>query len=252
MSVLHELLPVRDELKGERKKLVEEAQTTFDKKAALFMGQQRDFSPFDEALKAQEATSERKELDTTVRAKLDYLFNHLTRYMDVALQVDATNMTAVADIVIDGKVLARSVPATFLLTLESELRDLRTMANAIPTLAPGKAYEKDATLGPNVWRQVNPEESFRTNKVIMHKILVQPTKEHPAQVEKWTETVNVGKYVTHAWFGSMSSAEKSELLGRIDALSRAVKEARQRANGTTVCHVTIGQALRDFILDGKV
>jgi hypothetical protein len=144
------------------------------------------------------------------------------------------------------------VPATFLLQLETELADLRSLFNTIPTLDPGKEYVLDPELGPHVWRQVHPEITMRTAKEPMSKVMVPPTKEHRAEIEKWVETVNVGKFVRHQWFGRLSVKEKSELLGRLDVLSRAVKAARQRANAASVVPLKVGEAVRKFLLDGSL
>jgi hypothetical protein len=45
----------------------------------------------------------------------------------------------------------------------------------------------------------------------------------------------------------ITPARKSELLDRIDKLLRAVKKARQRANGTEVVKVNVGKSIMDFI-----
>lgn len=251
MPVLHEVIPAREELKGERRKLLDETGNTFGKKTEHFRGHQRDYVPFDESAKDRESEVDRKELDTTVRSKLDYLFEHLIKYWDASAQVDATNQVAKADILVNGRILVAGVPATLLLAMEGELKDLRAVLGEIPTLPPGRKYERDAALGPNIWRQVDADVSFKQAKVIQSKILVQPTKEHPAQIEKWTEALNVGKYSMRQWFGMLSPSEKSELLGRLDELSRAVKAARQRANTTDVVPFSIGAAIRDYLLDGK-
>ena len=73
------------------------------------------------------------------------------------------------------------------------------------------------------------------------------TKEHPAQVVEDVEEYNVGKYVKERWNGSLTSARKSEILGKLDTVGRAIKQARQRANCVDVPSVAIGQTLMDFI-----
>lgn len=250
MGQLHEVLPARDERKAIAKKVIAEAINTCTKKPDHFLGRTKVYTPFDEA-KANEVESETKHVDTTVRAKLDYVMSQVVPYFDATAQVDATNQKAVADVLVRGAVLLKSVPSTTLLWLETELKGLRDLADAVPTLAPGKAYDAAADLGDNIWRQRDQEVAFRTAKVIQHKVLVAPTAQHPAQIEKWTEDVKVGKMVTQSWFGLMSVHEKSELLGRIDELMVAVKAARQRANSTEVVSTKIGDAIFGFILDSK-
>ena len=69
----------------------------------------------------------------------------------------------------------------------------------------------------------------------------------PAVIDKWEEVENVGKYTKKHWSGAVTSARKSELLGRIDNLLRAVKKARQRANSTEVVSMSVGNSLFEYI-----
>jgi len=245
MTKLHEILAVEGDVAGEYKKILSETGTTFSKKAELFFGFLRVLDMFEEGSPTPPA--EFKEIDTTVQKKLDYQKKFIIRYFDLVLQKESTNQKATADIEVDGVVLAKDVPATFLLGLESKLKQLREVYNRIPTLPPGIKWLKDENKGEGVYITEKPEEQFKTEKVIIPQILYEATKEHPAQVEKITETKNVGKYSRTSWTGTISPAEKSALLGRLDKLSRAVKKARQRANTEPVVKRTIGKELFDYI-----
>jgi hypothetical protein len=79
------------------------------------------------------------------------------------------------------------------------------------------------------------------------QVVVKATTEHPAQYEKWPENQVVGTYSTVTWSGSVTPAQKSEWLGRIDTLLRATVKARQRANEAKVEKVDVGSKLFDFI-----
>lgn len=80
---------------------------------------------------------EHKEMVTTVHDKLDYMLNqHIVPYLDAVLQKERANQDAKADIVVDGIVLAKDVPATFLLGLEEKLKRVHEVLDKIPTLAP--------------------------------------------------------------------------------------------------------------------
>jgi hypothetical protein len=81
-------------------------------------------------------------------------------------------------------------------------------------------------------------------------VLYEATDKHPAQVKESTEDVAIGKYVQTDWCSMISPAEKSRVMGRVDALIRAVKQARQRANNVDVLKVKIGKSLSDYILKG--
>jgi hypothetical protein len=247
MSKLHELLAVEGDIEGEFKKIVTEAQHTFDKKPNHFFGSIRRLEMFKEEDQSKSGLEEHQEMVTTVYEKLKYTSSSIERYFDALLQKERTNQDAKADLVVNGVLLAKDVPATFLLGLESRLKIVRSVYQAIPTLPPGYKWERDEAQGKGVYRQSHPEEKFKTAKTFKHKILYEATDKHPAQIEKWEENENVGKYITEKWCGMISSAEKSVLLNRIDKLIRATKKARQRANTAAVVKLKIGDDIIKYI-----
>lgn len=250
MGKLHELLAVEGDLQGTAKKLMEEATKTFGK-PEHFIGQHRKLQMFDASQQSQVVADEYKEMVTTVPAKLAYLSEAVAKYFDAVLQKEMTNQVANADLVVNGVTIATGIPATFLLGMESRLRELRQVIEAAPTLAPGVAWELDTTLGKGVYRQKNAEEKLKTAKTFMHKVLYEATDKHAAQIEKWEEQVPVGKYITNVTSGMFSPADKSAVLGRLDTLIQSVKKARMKANMVDTVDATIGQKLFDFILEGK-
>ena len=255
MPKLHELLAVEGDLEGIYKQILDETITTFTKKANHFIGAEKTCKIFDENRQDETPAPQRQELVTTVSEKLTYTQKHIVRYLDAVLQKESTNQSAVADLVIDGAVLAKALPATFLLGLETKLKNIRKVYVSAPTLPPGIKWEGDSGLGENVFRRTHPEKTFKTAKTFQHKVLVpaQFPKEGeggtslPAQIEKWEENQNVGEYTTEQWSGMISPSQKSKLLGNLDKLIRAVKKARQRANTAEVNKVSIGKNLCEFI-----
>lgn len=247
MSKLHELLAVEGDLEGAFVKMQSETLSTFVKKQNLFMGSHKTLSMFDEARKQENLVENHQEIVETVPKKLKYTSESAIRYFDAVLQKDATNQTAKAEIVIDGKAITEDLPATFLLGLESKLKKIREYYATIPTLSPGIKWVKDSTLGEGYYKAENAEQSTKSEKVVRSKVLYDATKEHPAQLERWTEAVVVGIYSTEKTTGMMSPAEKSVLLGRVDKLLQAVKKARQRANSTEVVKITVGEKLFAYI-----
>lgn len=240
---LHQLLLVETNLQGLAKKVMEEAVGTFGKRER-FTGTVKTLKMFDESRKGEEAT-EVQDVTTTVEDKLGYVEEALERYWDAFLQKESTNQAASADLIVDGKVLASAVPATALLGFETKLKELRAMYEAIPTLAPGIKWETTDIAG--VFANPHAEDRMKTEKTIQFKEVSKATDKHPAQVEKWTADVPVGKYTTTTTSSAMSVARKSELLGRIDKLIQAVMAARMSANSTEIVNVTIGSALINFI-----
>lgn len=247
MGKLHELLAVEGDLSGIAKKLSEETISTF-KKPDHFIGQHRHLDMFDAAEQSKVVADEYKEMVTTVQDKLTYFGNAIINYFDAVLQKESTNQIAKADVVVDGTALIKDAPATFLLGMESKLKELRTVFEAIPTLAPGIAWEKDETQGTGVYRMKNADEKVKTAKSFMHKVLYEATDKHPAQIEKWEEQVPVGKYITNTTCGMFSPAEKSVVLGRVDKLIQAVKKARMQANTAEAIENKCGDAIFSYIL----
>ena len=252
---LHALLAVEGELKGTAASIVAEATQTFKQKAVHFQGAHEQYAPFNEGDKATESFEKHQEMVTTVRQKLEYVFGHMIQLVDVSASKDRTNQEARADIIVDGITLARDVPATTLLGLESELKSWQAMLQEVPTLAPGIAWERDetrSTKDDTVWKAKHPSERFKTAKTFKSKILVEAIIKDgvglPAQIEKWSEDENIGKFVTQVWSGMLTPADKSALLGRLSKLSRAVKTARQTANATEVVQVKLGKAMADYLL----
>lgn len=249
MGKLHELLAVEEQLGGAAKKVLAESATTFSKKPDHFQGFVKRYEPFVTGVE-NDRPSEEKAMVTTVDAKLDYTFDALTPWLDAVLQKEATNQTATADLDVDGVVLARGLPATFLLGLETKLKDLREVCDHIPTLQPGIVWEADPSQGDGVYKTAHPIERLRTEKAMKAVVLYPHSDKHPAQVKEVTEDVNVGKFIDIHWSGMYSPAQKSALLGRIDTLLRAVKQARQRANCAEIVPVAIGDTLKQFLLGG--
>lgn len=253
MPKLHEVLAVESGLQTAAKKINEETVRTFDKKDEHFVETTRSVAHFaDEDTKLD--TAETKAMVTTVFDKLLYTAGSNIRALDAYLQKEATNQKASADLIVGDQTLDTAVPATVLLGLETKLAELRAVYEKIPTLAPGPTWlaDLDRRAGGGVYRSQNPDVTFRTRKTIKPVILAQPTEHHPAQVQAISEDVPVAKITTQHWSGMITSAQKSDLLGRIDRLLRAVKRARQRANSTEVEKRQIGKTLFDFIHAGIV
>lgn len=249
MGKLHELVAIESDLKGAYEKIIKETVVTFVKKGDRFFGKHRKLHLFDAAAR-DEGIEEHKEMTTTVSKKLKYQEGAIIRYFDVVLQKDATNQTARADLIVDGKTLAEELPATFLLGMETKLKFLRQTYEAIPTLPPGYQWIPDPNRGEDVYIDANPAQAYKSIKQFVPQVLYKHTVEHPAQVEKIEEVKNVGRYTTELWYGMLSSADKSKLIGRVDKLIQAVKQARQRANRADIVARKIGATLFKYINEG--
>jgi len=253
MAKLHEVLAVDKDLEQVVSKVVGEAVVTFTKKADHFTGHVRTLRMFDEARKQEEAgQGEVKELTTTVPEKLKYVTEHVVRHYDALAQKEATNQLAKADVILpDGSKLLTDIPATLLLGLENKLAKLREMYDSIPTLQPGVEWQPDSNAAlKGVFKAAHDEVGLKTEKDFQFRILVEPTDKHPAQIEKWNIDKPVGEYTRTRISGMLTPKQKSDLLGRLDDLISAVKQARSRANVQEVQDLKVGKAIFDFLHQG--
>jgi len=246
MGKLNQLLAVEGDLKGVANNVINETRNNFKSHPDRYFQTHQRVENFDED-ETKEADTH-KRMDDTVVDKLEYTAKQYTKYLDAWFQKEATNQEAMADIVIEGHTLATNIPATFLLGLESKLSILRdTVYRSIPTLQPGVFWDPDPDMPDGVKKRRHPEERFRTKKVRQNHVLALATKEHPEQVQVYTEDIKVARVITDTWCSLLSSKEKSELLERVDNLIAAVKKARQKANEAEVKKVSIGDTLFNYI-----
>ncbi|RWZ87193.1 MAG: hypothetical protein EO766_11725 [Hydrotalea sp. AMD] len=251
MSKLHEILAVESSTEGYFKDALVEMTNLFKNKVAHFNAFNKTLTlhgeDTPEKAAKELAETENQTLTTTVKTELDYLADVVTQYLDVIAQKDDANQRAVADIIINGVTIASNVPATTLLSLENKLKQLRPIYDQIPTLQPGTDWKLDPSLGDGVYVDSNKQVRSKTKKGFDFKVLTPATDKHPAQVEKWETVDDIGFTTLTRWTSMISVADKSALLKRFDALSKAVKQARQRANEVEVHDVHIGQALFDYL-----
>jgi hypothetical protein len=251
MGHLHELLAVETEKKATYEKMMSEAFNTFSKKTEHFQGHVKTLKMFSAERENEETSGlETKELVSTVDEKLDYALSFAVAYLDVVVQKEVTNQKAKADLIVDGVVFGKDLPVTFLLGLEDKLKKIRQMYEVIPTLQPGIKWEPTTTERAGVYKASVVEERLKTEQQVRHKVVYDATDKHPAQIEKWTDQVPVGKYATEKWSGMITPAEKSKRMARIDIMIEACKKARMRANNEEIVPVSIGKKLIDYINKG--
>ncbi len=248
-SVLHELLAVEADLRNTKDKTRDEVIREFTTNPATFLGAIKNLYLFDEDRKAEEQEV-RVEVANTVTEKLKEITATFTRYWNLRLQKEAANQSATADVIINGEIIFKDIPVTFLLNMEEELRQVRKVYSVMPTLKPGVAWEEDKNKGRGIYKSTHNTETGKTEKTKQHKVIVQATEQFPAQVETWNDDRPIGKYITQNWSGMISESAKALLISRIDTMLAAFKKARQRANCTETIPMEIGQAVFDYIRYG--
>lgn len=246
---LHEVLAVEKDLMNTSKRLIAESIRTFNKDN-LFKGSKKVTNMFDaneDNKLAVNYADEHIKLETTVAENLNYSLAEVSRYWDAVLSKDLSNMQARADIVVDGTVIAKDVPATFLLGLESKLHDLANLFIAIPTLEPGRTWEADPSLGTGIYKDAHNREAFKTKKDKEFRSVARATEKHAEQIKELDVVSNIGLIVQTNWSGMISSAEKAAMIKRLVKITSAVKQARHRANATELVTGQIGSDILDYI-----
>lgn len=169
----------------------------------------------------------------------------MERLLDLTLTLETANTEAKADVVVDGVVLVKDAPVTYLLFLEKHMIRARAFINKLPTLDPSKEWKWDADLGVHRWSE--PVKANKVKKVPAAQVLYEATKEHPAQVKPYEDTILEGWWTTTGFSGALPASRKAQLIQRVDALSEAITFAREQANQGEVTDRKVGAAISGYL-----
>jgi hypothetical protein len=212
-------------------------------KPALLHGIARTYTPKDD--EGDKLPAEATKVQVIAPMMLKQSAQVWTRLFDITLTRDAANCAAKANVVVDGVVLIKDAPVTFLLFLEKKLVDVETFIRKLPTLDPAETWAFDK--GQDCYA-TPPVETVKTKKIPRVHIKYEATKEHPAQVESYGEDVVVGTWRTVKYSGALPGFTQTRLLEQVIKLREAVKMAREEANGIEVDRHFIGEELFKFLL----
>lgn len=169
----------------------------------------------------------------------------LAELFDVTATKDYGNQSAKADVEVDGKVLLKGAPATYLLFLDKQLTDLKKFVEKFSELDSSVDWQLDPT-NEQLYKS-QPVGTVRTEKRQKPLVLYQATDKHPAQTQLITEDVTVGTWETIRFSGAIPANRKRQLLERIEKLTRAVKQALEQANMQDVEAQKAGDQLLGYI-----
>lgn len=216
-------------------------------KPELFNGFSKTYQAKDEA--DEKLPAESKRVQYAVSDVLRTVERLSSELFDVTARKDWTNRTAIADVKIDGQTILPGVPVSYLLFLEKQLNDIHTFVGNLPVLDNSDDWTKDPSSG---LFKAEPTQTHRTKKTARAIVLYPATPEHPAQTQMVAEDIIAGFWTQVKQSGAMPKPEKMGMLERIEKLARAVKEAREEANGVTeVKPPEVGQAVFTYILGGN-
>lgn len=168
----------------------------------------------------------------------------LTDLFDTTATKDFTNCTAKASVIVDGNVLLKDVPTTYILFLEKQLGELAAFVKRIPVLDASEEWDYD--VAQDCWA-TPPSETIRTKKDKKFQQVYAGTEHHPPQFNVWDEDIPQGRWKTIKYSGAMTVKEWNDINERIERLQRAVKFAREEANRTEAKQQTVGDPLLKYI-----
>jgi hypothetical protein len=211
-------------------------------KPELFSGFNKMYQKQNEA--DEELPSESKKVQQKIADVLRNLAGFMTEYLDISATKSYANMGAKADVNINGNILLKDVPVTFLLDLEKTLTDLYTFFDKLPEISDSENWVFDSN--NSIWKTV-PNKTHRTKKTQRPVVLYPATPEHPAQTQLITEDVLVGFWHQELHSGAASSNDKQTLTKRVSDLLKAVKVAREEANSIDATKREVGEKLFEYL-----
>jgi len=244
---LHELLAVESDAQGQYKLILAETAKVFKDGLHIFQGHVKSLTMFDDK-DSNLNTVERTEISSTVKKRLEYTNKKIEKYIDICVQKEKTNQSARSDLIVDGVTIAKDLPATFLLGLETKLKEVRSVYAGIPTLQANIAFEKDENLGDSIYKTRYPEVAMKTQQVFKSQVLYEATDKHPAQIAVVNKMYIRGITKITGLSGRITVNRKSELLAKCDKIINACKQARQRANDVEHPTVVVGQKMFDYLM----
>lgn len=241
MAKLNQIIAIEKGIKSTAFQELTEAHQSLQK-AALLSGISRSYRPRDE--EGEQLPPEATKVQLSAEDVVKKTAETLTKLFDITATKEWANCQARADVLVDGNVLLKEVPATYLLFLEKQLVDLHTFIKKLPTLDASETWTFDTSA--NSWA-TEPVQTLRTKKVPRNHVKAEATEHHPAQVEVYYEDVTVGNWRTVKFSGALPAQRIHELLTRVEKLQEAVKFAREEANSMTVEDQKIGGKVFQYL-----
>jgi hypothetical protein len=241
MARLNQIIAVEKGVKSRSFQELTEALHALQK-ASLLSGISRTYRPKDE--EGEQLPPEATKVQVKAEGVIRQTVSIMTRLFDVTATKDWANCEAKADVVVDGETLLKDAPVAYLLFLEKQLVDLHTFVRKLPVLDAAESWSYDES---SDCYATDPVQTVRTKKVPRNHVKAEATEKHPAQVEVYYEDVTVGHWKTVKFSGALPAKRINELIERVEKLQRAVKFAREEANGLEVTDRQTGEKVFRYL-----
>lgn len=241
MTKLHQLIAVAKGKKARSQSVMTESYQRLQK-PELFAGMSRKYRPKDE--EGEVFPSEEKRVTYTAKKAVEDFRQPFIDALDITATIDAANLKATADVVVNGVVVLKGVSVMTLLYLEKRLEDLHTFVNKLPVLSSTEewTYSEEQALYKTRTRETRSTK--KTPRVITK---AEATEHHPAQTELYYEDVTQGHWEQTDYSGAVDATTKARYVKHVQQLIEAVKVAREEANGAEATDVKVGEALVNFV-----
>lgn len=252
MAKLHELLAAEKTPTAAWNQLYEDTMKKFKNPAHYFDGHSKSLKMIEETpanRNTEDQNREEKPVVTTVRDTLAYAFDVFATFEDLQYQKNATNQQAKGTVMWRGTPLLTDLSVDELLGLEARLTRIRQLLDAMPTLDATRYWQAAEGQGQGVWETKHPDETTKTEKIVVPIEMSPATKEHPAQVQAVAKDVVVGKFTTIRRSGAATAEQKANSLKVVDELMVEVKQARMRANETEAVKDQIAKKIVGLLLE---
>jgi hypothetical protein len=200
------------------------------------------YAPVDD--NGQQLPSESTKVQVKVEDVIKSVGTELTQLFDLVLSLETANAVAKADVKVDGTVIAKDVPVTYLLFLEKKLVDIGTFVAKLPVLDPGQNWNYDENVGSFA---ADPVKTTRSKDVPRATVLYEATDKHPAQIREFNESVLVGIWTKIDFSGAITADRKRAIMDKVEKLKLAVKFAREEANSQEAPSQNIGEKFFGFL-----
>jgi hypothetical protein len=196
-------------------------------KPELFSGFQKTYHPKEE--QGEQFPPESRKVQFIAREQVEHVARRQTDLFDVTLTKDTANCAARIDLAVDGEILLKGAPVTFLLFLEKEITDMRTFLDKLPVLDNAEDWILDQ--GAGIFKTA-ATQTMKTRKEQKPLVLYPATDKHPAQTQIITEDVVAGTWNTIKMSGAVPENWKKAIVAKAEKLLIAIKKAREEANNT--------------------
>jgi len=230
---LHQLLAVIDGRKKSANRVVTDLYHALQK-PAWYAGLSKVYQPLDD--EGTKLPPEAVRVQRNARADLEAIAETMTGLLDLTAQKDWTNASPEArgTVTVDGTVLIKDAPVTYLLSLKTALTGsdgIKSVFEAVPTLDPAETWLDDEA---NNGYRTDPVKTHRNEKRQKPLVLFPATDRHPAQTQLVTEDVLAGYWERTLFSGAIKPTDKERLLSRLHKLVEAISVAIEQANQAEV------------------